>query len=110
MNGMAVVPVINPENLPVNEVLVCWNKAIVLPENAIVIYDEDSSNRSIPHIDINGKEYKYCGVCKKWLRLFEFYKNRTRRDGLQTKCADCDNRLSSFYKKRKRKNRYVYKF
>lgn len=46
----------------------------------------------IDHKDIDGKEYKWCGRCKRWLPLDNFNKNRVKWDGLQERCKECKSR------------------
>ena len=48
---------------------------------------------------------KKCVVCKQLKELSEFNKNRTRKDGLQTKCRECSKVL---YKKHKYRNPDYY--
>ncbi len=38
----------------------------------------------------HGREFKYCGRCEKNEHRSEFYKNRTKPDGLATYCKVCD--------------------
>jgi hypothetical protein len=33
---------------------------------------------------------KRCSLCKQWKPLEEFHRNRTRRDGLQLRCRECN--------------------
>ena len=43
---------------------------------------------------------KVCRICKESRDLSEFYKNKTRKDGLQQTCKDCDrSRLRDLYHK-----------
>jgi hypothetical protein len=89
---MRVITIFNPDNLPVKDVLVYGKKGIVLPEGATVLFDDEPAfgkMERIPHIEIAGKEYKWCGKCHRWLRVYEYYKNIYSPDGLTWRCADC---------------------
>lgn len=45
---------------------------------------------------------KYCGSCKKTKSISLFSKNPTKKDGLQTKCKECQKRYSrAHYKENK---------
>ena len=81
--------VINPDNLPVKRILIAWGNAIALPENAVVIWEDVKGKRHIPHILIDGKEYKLCAKCRKWVRIWEYYKCSGNKDGLMNSCVDC---------------------
>lgn len=48
---------------------------------------------------------KICRVCLKRKRLDQFYKNKARPDGLQTRCKGCNN---YYYQKREFKPTYTY--
>lgn len=42
---------------------------------------------------------KKCCICKKDLPLEQFYKNKGRKDGLQTRCKSCDKQYQNTDKK-----------
>jgi hypothetical protein len=42
-------------------------------------------------------EMKQCSKCKETKPTTEFYKNRSRRDGLQGRCRDCCNASAAAY-------------
>ena len=108
-NGYREMAIINPDNLPAQRILLAWEKAIVLPSKAIVLYGDNPIKNHIPHIEIDGKEHKLCCSCHKWLRLYEFYKSNGNKDEYMAKCADCqraycrklykDGKYPSYYKK-----------
>ena len=43
-------------------------------------------------LDLEGLEppRKQCSMCKQWKPLDDFHRNRTKRDGLQMRCRDCN--------------------
>jgi hypothetical protein len=86
---MIIATVINPDNLSIKEVLINRGKAYVLPHNARVMWADNKTCMAVPHIEVDGKEYKLCPKCGKWQRLFEYYKSRNFYDGLHCYCADC---------------------
>lgn len=45
--------------------------------------------KRIPHVTVNGIEFKRCGRCGGWGRLGLFGRNRHNWDGLQNWCDDC---------------------
>jgi hypothetical protein len=89
---MKVITVYNPDNLPLDRVLVYGTRGIVIPKDACVLLNEETHYRKvepIPHILLYEKEYKWCGCCHKWIRICEYYKNHALCDGLHYICADC---------------------
>ena len=53
------------------------------------------------HHTFKGVKQKRCSKCKKWKDESEFFKNRARKDGLKSRCKDCDK---AYRRKRYRKN------
>ena len=105
-NGMRIIRLRNPELLIENsQILVRGAWGMVLPEGAVALFEEEYSFRKpnpIPHIEYNGHEYKWCVGCKKWLRLWEFYKHQKKSDGYSGRCVDCAVRLTkAWYQKKK---------
>ena len=99
--GMRIIQLRNPELLKRDsKILVRGIWGIVIPDGADVLLAEECFFRKsnpIPHIVLDGKEYKWCSWCKKWLRLIEFYKNQRLSDGYDNKCVDC----KALYEKKK---------
>ncbi|HET8892817.1 MAG TPA: hypothetical protein VFM96_01800, partial [Gaiellaceae bacterium] len=48
---------------------------------------------------------KRCGRCEKWLEIVAFSPNRSRRDGLQAYCSDCQR---AYVREHYEKNRAYY--
>jgi hypothetical protein len=87
-----IVKLWNPDNLPVENILVYGNTAVALPTNAEVLFNDDThlgKTEPRPHILVGDKEYKLCSTCHRWVRVWEFYKDKKNWDGLQYSCADC---------------------
>ena len=53
--------------------------------------------KKIEHKVIDGIEYKWCYKCKQWKPLSEFSKDKTRKDGLQPYCKECNKRYMKQY-------------
>jgi hypothetical protein len=53
-------------------------------------------------------ETKICGICKQEKKIFDFNKNKIRKDGYQTLCRTCSNiRSNLFYNKNKESQRII---
>ena len=60
------------------------------------------------HRTVKGVRQKLCNKCLKWKAQVDFYKNSIRRDGLSSRCKDCDNAKSRKRYRKKRKSRKKY--
>lgn len=47
------------------------------------------NQKTIPHKFVSGIECKKCRLCKEWVGLSEFSKDKNRWDGLSKDCKDC---------------------
>lgn len=56
-----------------------------------------------PYKIIREKKYKECNICKFFLPLTYFYKDKTKHDGFMSACKKCDD-----YKNRKNKIRKIF--
>ncbi|MHC4106224.1 MAG: hypothetical protein ACYSR9_14875, partial [Planctomycetota bacterium] len=55
------------------------------------------------HRTVNGVKQKRCTKCEKWKKESEFGKHRTSKDGLRTRCRDCDRAYDrEWYRKDKK--------
>ena len=63
-------------------------KVIIIPQDVKII----STGCRIPQIEKDGKRFKYCIVCKLWLSVNSFVKQKKNPDGLKEKCSHCDNK------------------
>ena len=105
---MKVLNVYNPDNLPLEKIFVYGKTAVVLPKNAEILYSDHEpvypcTAQPRQHIKVKDFEYKLCTKCYKWLRLFEFYKDKKQSDGLQPFCVDC---LKIYRDSMRRKKRF----
>lgn len=41
------------------------------------------------HVVVDNIEYKRCGCCHKLLPIYEFHKDKSRKDGLSNSCKEC---------------------
>jgi len=88
-----IMRVINPFNISVfKEILFAQGKAIALPKNADIIFYDGS--RAIPHLYVDGYEYKLCGRCEEYKRLSEFRRSKVTKDKLTLWCKDCVRRYT----------------
>jgi len=88
-----IMRVINPFNLSTfKEILFAQGRAIALPKNADIIFFDDS--RAIPHLYLNGYEYKLCGRCEEIKKLSEFRGSKVTKDKLYLWCRDCVRRYA----------------
>jgi hypothetical protein len=46
------------------------------------------------HRTVSGVKQKRCSRCTKWKAESEFYKERSRKDGLQVRCKKCSNKAN----------------
>jgi len=52
------------------------------------------------HRVVNGVKQKYCRKCKRWKNETEFYKDRSRKDGLMGRCKKCSYKPAKKSRKR----------
>jgi hypothetical protein len=106
---MKEIQIFNPDNLPLDRVLVYGTRGIVIPKDAYILINNETQYRKvepIPHILLDGKEYKWCGCCHRWIRTWEYYKNHALWDGLHYICADCAIAATKKWYEKKKNRKY----
>ncbi|HCO95942.1 MAG TPA: hypothetical protein DIU00_18725 [Phycisphaerales bacterium] len=54
------------------------------------------------HRVVNGIKQKFCRKCKRWKSESEFYKGRSKRDGLMDRCKKCSYKAANRSRKARR--------
>ena len=85
------------------------SRGIMIPREAEVVEAWDGngpepdgrSGKRYPNIKMGGGVYKYCPVCRQWVNIVYFSKDKAMHDGRRYRCSTCVNREYARKKTRK---------
>ena len=81
-------------------VVVRGSRGIMIPREAEITEAWDGNGpepdgrfgKRYPNIEMDGAVYKYCPVCRQWVNIVYFARDKAMYDGRRYRCSHCVNK------------------